>query len=178
MYKRQEPTNDLDVETLELLEEILLDFDGTVLLVSHDREFMDNVVTSIYVMPGNGQVEEYVGGYSSWVEKGGQLINLEDQAAGRLNRDKKEKPAAGVPAKPGRPKKLSYTLQRELDALPGLIEKLDTQVEEIEARMSAADFYQQEHSVTQATIDLLESTRAELDAAYSRWEELEGVAQG
>ena len=179
MLVLDEPTNDLDVETLELLEEILLDFDGTVLLVSHDREFMDNVVTSIYVMPGNGQVEEYVGGYSSWVEKGGQLINLEEQAAGRSNRDKKEKPAAGVTAKKiDRPKKLSYKIQKELDELPGLIEKLDARVEEIEAKMSAADFYQQEHSVTQATIDLLGSTRAELDAAYSRWEELEGLAQG
>ena len=91
--------------------------------------------------------------------------------------DKKEKPAAGVTAKPDRPKKLSYKIQKELDELPGLIEKLDARVEEIEARMSAADFYQQEHSVTQATIDLLGSTRAELDEAYSRWEELEGVAQ-
>jgi ATP-binding cassette subfamily F protein uup len=113
------------------------------------------------------------------VEKGGQLINLEEQAAGRSNRDKKEKPAAGVTAKKiDRPKKLSYKIQKELDELPGLIEKLDARVEEIEAKMSAADFYQQEHSVTQATIDLLGSTRAELDAAYSRWEELEGLAQG
>jgi ATP-binding cassette subfamily F protein uup len=178
MLVLDEPTNDLDVETLELLEEILLEFNGTVLLVSHDREFMDNVETSIYVMPGNGQVEEYVGGYSSWAEKGGQLVNLEQQPEGGTKREKNKKQSAGPPAVSNRPKKLSYKLQRELDSLPALIERLDARVEEIETRIAAADFYQQEHSVTQATIDQLGSARAELDAAYSRWEELEAEAQG
>jgi ATP-binding cassette subfamily F protein uup len=176
MLVLDEPTNDLDIETLELLEEILLDFDGTVLLVSHDREFMDHVVTSIYVMPGNGRVDEYVGGYSSWAEKGGSLGNPEDPSAAGSKKHKTEKPSASKPVASKRPKKLSYKLQRELDALPALIEKLDARVEEIETQMSAADFYQQEHSVTQATIERLGSTRAELDAAYSRWEELEGEA--
>jgi ATP-binding cassette subfamily F protein uup len=178
MLVLDEPTNDLDVETLELLEEILLDFDGTVLLVSHDRQFMDNVVTSIFVMQGNGEVDEYVGGYSSWAEKGGQLVNLEQQAGSDVGKEAEATPLPEKNPTSSRPKKFSYKVQRELDALPGLIEKLDARVEEIESEMSAADFYQQEHSVTQAIIDQLGNTRTELEAAYSRWEELEGETQG
>ena len=120
-----EPTNDLDIETLELLEEILLDFDGTVLLVSHDRRFMDNVVTSILVMSGDGTVQDHVGGYGSWVEKGGRLAGLDDAPRGAGQRVKqpkgKPKPAVQSP----KPAKLSYMDQRELDSLPGRIEELE-----------------------------------------------------
>jgi len=173
-----EPTNDLDVETLELLEEILLDFDGTVLLVSHDRQFMDNVVTSIFVMQGNGGVDEYVGGYSSWVEKGGRLVNLEQPAGSVTKKIAPEKPVTGRQPALSRPKKLSYKAQRELESLPGLIEQLDSRLEELETRMAEADFYQQDHSITQATINQVAGIRAELDTAYSRWQELEGETQG
>jgi ATP-binding cassette subfamily F protein uup len=172
-----EPTNDLDVETLELLEEILLDFDGTVLLVSHDRQFMDNVVTSIFVMPGNGEVEEYVGGYSSWADKGGRLIPV-DQQEKEPQPEESEQKSQAEPKKPAhRPKKLSYKDQRELDGLPEQIEQLDSRLRELESEMSAPDFYQQDHTVTQVIIEKLGKTRLELEAAYSRWEELEGKAQ-
>ena len=173
-----EPTNDLDVETLELLEEILLDFDGTVLLVSHDRQFMDNVVTSIFVMPGNGEVEEYVGGYSSWAERGGRLVAV-DQREKKSSMKKAETKIQVVP-NPGanRPRKLSYKDQRELDALPELIEQLDSRLQELESEISAPDFYQQDHTVTQVIIEELEEVRSQLEAAYRRWEELESQSQG
>ena len=162
-----EPTNDLDVETLELLEEILLEFKGTVLLVSHDREFMDNVVTSIIVLEGAGKVAEYVGGYSSWVEKGGKLVNLEQQE------EPDPKPKAEKPVVHHRPDKLSYKDQRELDALPGVIEQLESRREELENEISDPGFYQQDRDITQITIDLLTETRSKLEAAYGRWQELE-----
>ena len=166
-----EPTNDLDVETLELLEEILLDFDGTVLLVSHDREFMDNVVTSIFVLEGHGKVAEYVGGYSRWAGKGGKLVNLEQQDAASVQQP--GKPKASKQAIPAQPKKLSYKDQRELESLPILIEKLEARQAEIETEMAADGFYQQDHSVTQVILEQLASTQSELAAAYIRWEELE-----
>ena len=170
-----EPTNDLDVETLELLEEILLDFDGTVLLVSHDREFMDNVVTGIFVVEGGGSVSEYVGGYSSWAEKGGRLVNQEQQDDGvSAAKEPAAHAAAAKHEKSAKSNKLSYKDQRELDALPGLIEQLETRMSKLEADMSAPGFYQQDHAKTQAIIEQVASTRSELDAAYGRWEELEG----
>jgi ATP-binding cassette subfamily F protein uup len=170
-----EPTNDLDVETLELLEEILLDFKGTVLLVSHDREFMDNVVTSILVLDGKGKVEEHVGSYSNWVDRGGSLysvgemdaadgVSIVESAAGVEN-----KPAV-VPAQ----KKLSYKDQRQLDALPDLIEELEQQQSGLELSISAADFYQQDHRATSETLEQLAAVKEKLEAAYARWEELSG----
>jgi len=167
-----EPTNDLDVETLELLEEILLEFKGTVLLVSHDREFMDNVVTSILVLRGNGEIEEHVGGYSSWAERGGRLTSIDDS-----NLDVPEQAAPPEPAKPAAEKKterkkLSYKDQRELDALPGLIEELETAQGELEATVSTPEFYQQQREVTEAALQQLAELQAKLDAAYQRWEEL------
>ncbi len=169
-----EPTNDLDVETLELLEEILLEFDGTVLLVSHDREFMDNVVTSIFVLEGAGHVAEYVGGYSSWAAKGGRLVNLEQQDEMLLETAKKGETAV-QPSPVKKPtQKLSYKDQRELDALPDEIDKLERQKEDLEAEISKPGFYQQDHAATQVIIDRLEAVRSALDATYARWQELEG----
>jgi len=174
MLVLDEPTNDLDVETLELLEEILLEFDGTVLLVSHDREFMDNVVTSIFVLQGDGRVTEHVGGYSSWVEKGGQLVNLE------LRGEEPPEPAAAPvpeakpkPARPA-PKKRSYKDQRELDALPAVIDELERQRGELEAEIAAPGFYQQNQEITRSKITRLEEIGSRLDEAYARWQELEG----
>jgi ATP-binding cassette subfamily F protein uup len=169
-----EPTNDLDVETLELLEEILLDFDGTVLLVSHDREFMDNVVTSIIVLEGQGKVSEYVGGYSSWVSKGGELVSQELKGARVAAEEQDAVPNASKPAEPARTRKLSYQEQRELEALQVTIEQLEFRQAEIEAEMVADGFYQQDHAAVKVITDQLESTRSELDLAYTRWEELEG----
>lgn len=169
-----EPTNDLDVETLELLEEILMDYKGTVLLVSHDRAFMDNVVTSILVLEGDGRVSEHVGGYSDWVVKGGRLVGLDDpapQAAKAPEQAAKPKAAALAAAKP---KKLSYKDQRELDALPERIEGLEAKQAELEAAISAPDFYEQDHAVTNAALKELADLQAELEAAFARWEELGG----
>ena len=118
-----EPTNDLDVETLELLEEVLLDFKGTVLLVSHDREFMDNVVTSVMVLEGDGIVREYIGGYRDWVARGGSLLATRQQqsvlAAPAVVDPLPTKPVASAV------KKISYKDQRELDQLPLLIERAE-----------------------------------------------------
>ncbi|KFF50622.1 ABC transporter ATPase [Gammaproteobacteria bacterium MFB021] len=183
-----EPTNDLDVETLELLEELLLDFDGTLLLVSHDRAFMDNVVTGVLAFEGDGVVREYVGGYSDWVRQGGKLppAPWEQPAAAPAASEagNARDPAQGEsqPASPAaadkRRQKLSYKLQRELDALPATIEALETRVAEFEARMSDPTFYQQESSQVTATLEALTQTQAELDVAMERWMALEAMSEG
>ncbi|MEM0955134.1 MAG: ATP-binding cassette domain-containing protein [Pseudomonadota bacterium] len=175
-----EPTNDLDVETLELLEEILLDFKGTVLLVSHDRAFMDNVVTSILVLEGSGKVSEHVGGYGNWVEKGGRLTGLDEPAGSKASVSASAEKTApeeisGTDAKPARPKKLSYKDQRELDVLPDRIEALEAEQAAVEAEIAAPDFYQQDHTATAKTLEQLASLQAELEKAYERWEALSDV---
>ena len=169
-----EPTNDLDVETLELLEEILLDFDGTVLLVSHDREFMDNVVTSIVVLEGQGKVSEYVGGYSNWASKGGELVSQELRGTGAAVEKQGAISDTSKPPIPVHTRKLSYKDQRELEALQVTIEQLESRQAEIEAEMAGDGFYQQDHAAVKVIIDQLESTRLELESTYTRWEELEG----
>ena len=171
-----EPTNDLDVETLELLEEILLDFKGTVLLVSHDRAFMDNVVTSILVMEPDGRVSEHVGGYGDWVARGGKLAAL-DTPMDDAGAEQHEMPATPMqetrpePATPPR-KKLSYNDQRELEALPERIDTLEARLAEQEAKISAPDFYSLPHTETHVALEALAELQAELEAAYLRWEEL------
>ena len=170
-----EPTNDLDIETLELLEEILLDFDGTVLLVSHDRAFMDNVITSLIVLDGQGNVNEYVGGYSDWVARGGSLSEATALAA------QAETPAkvssAPVPSKPAvkKVKKLSYKDQRELSGLPEKIEKLEIRQTELAAKMSEPGFYQSNNETVQRTSLELAEVQAQLEAAFNRWDELEDI---
>ncbi|WP_300273151.1 ATP-binding cassette domain-containing protein [Halomonas sp.] len=184
-----EPTNDLDVETLELLEELLLDFGGTLLLVSHDRAFMDNVVTSVLAFEGEGRVREYVGGYSDWVRQGGRLPPAPWEGAARQQAEPtqraEEAPAAsGREAPPARqeaarkPGKLSYKLQRELDALPAEIERLEAEVAAFEARVGDPGFYQQEATRVTATLEAMAARQAELDAAMERWMELEAQASG
>ncbi|MGQ4880497.1 ATP-binding cassette domain-containing protein [Billgrantia sp. LNSP4103-1] len=180
-----EPTNDLDVETLELLEELLLDFDGTLLLVSHDRAFMDNVVTGVLAFEGDGVVREYVGGYSDWVRQGGKLPPAPWEGAARQQAEPtakaEEKPKAGATASAPtvkRPAKLSYKLQRELDALPAEIERLEAEVAEYEARVSDPAFYQQEAGLVSDTLQAMSDKQAALDAAMERWMELEAMAAG
>ena len=169
-----EPTNDLDIETLELLEEILLTFDGTVLLVSHDREFMDNVVTSLLVVEGNGVVSEHAGGYSDWLRRGGRLV----ESSGAPESENTEAPAAATaPAKPvaqaQKKKKLSYKDQRELEAMPALIESLEQRQQELEQTMAEPDFYQREHGQVQDVIARLAAVQQEMEAAFERWAELD-----
>ena len=165
-----EPTNDLDVETLELLEELLDEFAGTLLLVSHDREFLDNVVTSTLVMEGDGRVGEYVGGYSDWLRQRPVLIEPEARSA--------EKPAPAVPVEPIKPtrRKLGYREQRELDQLPARIEALETELEALGAAMNEPAFYQQDSAMIVAHQQRLAEAQAELERAYARWEELEAGA--
>jgi ATP-binding cassette subfamily F protein uup len=165
-----EPTNDLDVETLELLEELLLDYQGTLLLVSHDRAFLDNVVTSTLVFEGDGHIGEYVGGYSDWLRQ--------RQAAGRES----TKPAATAgPSKTSPPqakstakiKKLSYKDQRELDTLPARIEALETEQAQLHAAVNDAGFYQQSPDDISVALERLEVIARELETCYERWGILE-----
>jgi len=168
-----EPTNDLDIETLELLEEILLTFDGTVLLVSHDRDFMDNVVTSLLVLEGDGVVSEQAGGYSDWVARGGRLLDSVEQSATMTSRIAPED-ATVASAAPAKKRKLSYKDQRVLDSLPAMIEQLEQRQQELETRISQPEFYQENHSETEKTLGELASVQAELEAVFERWAELEG----
>jgi len=165
-----EPTNDLDVETLELLEELLLNYEGTLILVSHDRQFLDNIVTSTIVMEGEGQVNEYVGGYNDYLRQRPDL--------NKSNTDKKSvtsKPTLKdnqVDKKPVT-KKLNYNDQRELELLPEKIEKLETEQEELVALTSESNFYQKEKHIVNQTMNRLADIEKELAKAYQRWEELE-----
>jgi ATP-binding cassette subfamily F protein uup len=169
-----EPTNDLDIETLELLEEILLTFDGTVLLVSHDREFMDNVVTSLLVVEGNGVVSEHAGGYSDWLRRGGRLVESSGAHASDTPEAPIATPAPAIPAaQVQKKKKLSYKDQRELEAMPALIESLEQRQQELEQTMAEPDFYQREHSQVQDVIGRLAAVQEELEAAFERWAELD-----
>ncbi len=167
-----EPTNDLDIETLELLEEILLTFEGTVLLVSHDRDFMDNVVTGLLILEGDGAVDEQAGGYSDWEARGGRLLEKVDKPATQTpTADPAPTAAADTPAKK---RKLSYKDQRELDSLPGLIETLENRQQALELQVSDADFYQQEHAQVQQVLDELQQVQSQLESTFERWTELEG----
>ena len=157
-----EPTNDLDVETLELLEELLDSYQGTLLLVSHDRDFIDSVATSCMVMAGDGVIEEYVGGYSDYLRQRRPAVAAPVASAAKAN-------ASKVPAVADAKKKLSYKDARELEQLPLKIEQLETQLAEFSSQMQQADFYQQPAEKITAHGKRMESAQAELDAAYARW---------
>lgn len=163
-----EPTNDLDIDTLELLENLLQDYDGTVFLVSHDREFLDNVVTQSIIFNGDGELIENAGGYSDWMT-----------AKARATEQAKTKPAvaatAGVPAAVRNPpaKKLSYNEGRELAALPGQIEALETEQAEVEARLADPNIYRTEPQVVKVLQERLATVEAELTHLLERWEALE-----
>ncbi|MGB3746926.1 MAG: ATP-binding cassette domain-containing protein [Rhodanobacter sp.] len=163
-----EPTNDLDVETLELLEELLTDYQGTLLLVSHDRAFLDNVVSSTLVLEGDGRVGEYVGGYSDWLR---QRPAPRGTTAGN-------KPAAAPAAAPAAPaaakRKRSFKEQHELEQLPGRIEQLETDIAARTAAMADPTFFQQDSADIVKANEALVKLQAELDAVYARWSELDG----
>jgi ATP-binding cassette subfamily F protein uup len=168
-----EPTNDLDTETLELLESLLVEYTGTVLLVSHDREFLDNVVTSSIVFEGRGKLSEYVGGYEDWIRQGGLWPTEFEQA----EVDKASKTVAQEREIENKisPKKLSYKLQRELDGLPEKIELLESELESLNAEVCAVDFYQREEVDVKKTLDQLAKTETDLQQAYERWEQLDAM---
>lgn len=170
-----EPTNDLDVETLELLEEVLLGFQGTVLMVSHDRAFLDNVVTSTLVFEGDGRVREYVGGYQDWLRQGGspRLLGVEEKSKGQ--KVEAEKPATAPVAAPvaAPRRKLSYKEQRELEALPGQIEALEEEQAALQRETAEPTFFQRPAEEARAALARLESLQHELDALLERWAELD-----
>jgi ATP-binding cassette subfamily F protein uup len=179
-----EPTNDLDVETLELLEEILMEFKGTILLVSHDRAFLDNVVTSTVAFEGNGKLRQYVGGYQDWLrqrpanlgEKTGTRKAAPEQQ-GRSEPAKSEQ-APKAETAPKKTVKLSYKLQRELDALPAEIEAAETALEALQAEVSSATFYDQDHTVVTERLEALSKQEAALEVLMERWMELEAMQEG
>lgn len=169
-----EPTNDLDVETLELLEELLADYAGTLLLVSHDRDFLDNVVTSTLAMEGDGRVGEYVGGYSDWLRQRPQSADVAIASAVAGSAPTKvveQTPVVATPSSPRR--KLSYKETRELQQLPSRIETLEARLSELTDAMNDPDFYQRDSAAIVTHNDTIAATQAELDAAYARWAELE-----
>ncbi|HHF6329574.1 TPA: ABC transporter ATP-binding protein [Haemophilus influenzae] len=172
-----EPTNDLDVETLELLEEILTDYQGTLLIVSHDRQFIDNTATECYLFEGEGHLNKYVGGFfdakqqqaNFWARKA-----VEEQAKAKKSEPLKEESAVKND-RTSKPKsvKLSYKEQRELEQLPQLLEKLETKITTLQAEIADPAFFQQAHDITDAKLKALADTEAELETAFLRWEELE-----
>lgn len=185
-----EPTNDLDVETLELLEEVLMEFKGTVLIVSHDRAFLDNVVTSTLVFDGTGKVREYVGGFDDWLRQGGSIRLLgaadELETAEQVTKETDNADAEQVTAQNSdqpmqKPtddgivpkKKLSYKLQRELDAIPAKIEDLETELNALHEQVSQVDFYQQPLETTEAVLAQITAVQEQLDVVLERWAELD-----
>lgn len=174
MLVMDEPTNDLDVDTLELLEDMLTEFDGTLLLVSHDRAFLDNIVTSTIVFETDGVLREYVGGYEDWLRQRRQEGDTESALT-----ELEPKDSAGETRRARTPdsrKKLSYKEQRELDALPAEIERLEQQIRQLEQQMGQPEFYQQDKQVISDTVASLETVQQQLTEAYQRWELLDAAS--
>jgi ATP-binding cassette subfamily F protein uup len=170
-----EPTNDLDVETLDLLEELVANYEGTLLLVSHDRAFLDNVVTSTLVFEGAGIVNEYVGGYSDWLRQ--------RRAPGRSPAARALAATAAAPAgsagadkaKAAKGRRLSYKDQRELDALPGKIQLLEEEQHGLQAAIGDPELFRHSPERAAAALQRLEILARELEATYARWASLESA---
>ena len=170
-----EPTNDLDIETLELLEELIAGFTGTVIVVSHDREFVDQIVTGTIFIDDKGDVFDYVGGFHDLTRQHGELwVDRKVETA----QEKTVAPVVSSAPKAAKPVKLSYKLQRELDEMPANIEVAENRVSEIEQRMAAADFYQQDHAEVSSAMDSLAEAQKTLEQLFERWAELEDMQQG
>ncbi|MEM8493692.1 MAG: ATP-binding cassette domain-containing protein [Pseudomonadota bacterium] len=171
-----EPTNDLDIESLELLEELLVSFTGTIIVVSHDREFLDNVVTSLLILTGDGLLDEQAGGYSDWEARGGRLVAIDhhaprDEIAAPKNDDS---PAPAVPVVPNqRPKKLSYIDKLELERLPNEIEALEQELARYQSLVEDPAFYEQQREVVNEALTKLATVEKDLEAKLERWMELE-----
>jgi ATP-binding cassette subfamily F protein uup len=173
MMVLDEPTNDLDVETLELLEELLADYEGTLLVVSHDRTFLDNVVTSTLVFEGDGRIGEYAGGYEDWARYQRPLAAPRPEGAKPAAAVKTRAPIAAPRA--GKPRKISHREQRELAALPAKIEVLEAEQAALHQIMGDAEFYRQSSDKITAAITRLESLKRDLEDCYERWQVLESV---
>jgi ATP-binding cassette subfamily F protein uup len=166
-----EPTNDLDLETLDLLEELLADYAGTVLVVSHDRDFLDRVCTSVIVAEGEGRWQEYAGGYSDMLAQRGRGVEAKPSAE-RVPREPGAKPAAAAPAAPAKPK-LSFKQQHALATLPGAMRKLEGEIGQIEAALASPGLYERDRARFERFSAALEAKRAELAAAEEEWLEAE-----
>ena len=176
-----EPTNDLDVETLELLEELLTDYQGTLIIVSHDRQFIDNTVEECFFFEGDGVVNKYIGGYFDAKQ---QQIQYHASLAANSQNVKKNEPLAIEPVKAEKPKaeqkkvKLSYKEQRELEALPAQMEALEAEMEALQTEVNSTDFFSKEASYTQAQLQKLAEAEMALEQAFERWEQLENIKNG
>ena len=166
-----EPTNDLDVETLEALESRLIQYDGTLLIVSHDRYFLDKVVTSTLVFEGEGTIKRYEGGYSDWARYKHKLATAESDSSDKANASK---PYKGSPSPT---KKLSYKLQRELNKLPDQIANLEKEIDVLQNKVNSRDFYNQPHNIVQETLAELKELQLQTDVFIERWTELEDKSQ-
>ena len=173
MMVLDEPTNDLDVDTLELLEDLLADYQGTLLLVSHDRTFLDNIVTSTLVFEGKGKFGEYAGGYEDWVRY--QQLNAASRIEPKLPSPASEVVSRAQEKRGNRTRKLSYKEERELEALPEKIETLESEQSELHIRMGEADFYRQSPDKITTALERLEAVKIELEQCYARWQSLESV---
>ncbi|EGU0168490.1 ABC transporter ATP-binding protein [Vibrio parahaemolyticus] len=172
-----EPTNDLDIETLELLEEMLANYQGTLLLVSHDREFVDNTVTTSWIFEGNGVIEEFVGGYHDAKQQRDQVLASRSQVEKATKKEKvvEETPKTTQPK--NNSKKLSYKLQRELEALPAKLEQLESDIETLQEQVNDPEFFAKPVEQTQPVLEQLAALEQELEIAFERWEELEAMQQ-
>lgn len=168
-----EPTNDLDVEMLEVLEERLVKYTGTLIIVSHDRNFLDNVVTSVLVFENGDSIKEYIGGYSDWVQHRHQLT--ESERPDKLAKRSESNANSMRTSVDKNTQKLSYMLQRELDALPTVIEKLEEEIAALQNVIAEPDFYNQPFAVTSEELQALTDKQSELDKAVERWAELENM---
>ena len=166
-----EPTNDLDVETLEVLEDRLSDYQGTLIIVSHDREFVDNVVSSILVFEDSGTIQHYAGGFSDWQRRGKKLAEM-DTPQTQDNADSKQDAS-----RKNSGNKLSYKLKLELDSLPEKIEQLEMRVRELEEQTQETDFYSRDYTEQQPVLDELQQKQDELYQVMQRWDELESMQQ-
>lgn len=176
-----EPTNDLDVETLELLEELLADYQGTLLIVSHDRQFIDNTVEECFFFEGNGVLNQYIGGY---FDAKLQQENYHASQAVQSQNQKKNEPLVSEPSQQEKPKaetkkvKLSYKEQRELEELPAKMEALEADIDALQTEVNSADFFSKEIAYTQEKLQALAEKEAELEQAFERWEMLENIKNG
>jgi ATP-binding cassette subfamily F protein uup len=169
-----EPTNDLDVETLELLEQQVVEFAGTVLLVSHDRAFLDNVVTSTLAFEGEGRVGEYVGGYADWVRQRDAPATASAAEPARVAAPPPPVPAA---ARPDQRRRITFREQRELEELPARIEALEAEQRQLETAVAAPEFYREPREAITATLARLDEVKRTLAAAYERWDDLDSRAR-
>jgi len=174
-----EPTNDLDLETLEILEDLLLDYDGTLLLVSHDRAFLNNIVTSTLALDGSGQVTETVGGYDDWLRQHAAANSAEPEPGRRRPIPGKNNPALEPSGKPGyKALRVLEAQKRELAELPQRIEKLESDIHALSTTMAGPEFYQQDGAGITQAVNHLKEMQDELARVYHRWEELERLSGG